>query len=235
MKIRFTTTSWRKPARARLRQWRLWLRCQHLLTRPIRLIWSNGWLAWLWNLSELAALGSRLIPLPMVVYRILMRSRLSSLCAYQSQKGQWDPSDFIRSPLSCQSTPLSLAIFPKLCKIGPASFRRFIADRLPFPPFTVLTKIVDTLYQTSIEIVDLKRKELEAADSTQEGKDIITMLCRSFGLSPTLFELIIQSQWKPMRRPQRMTGWQTKKSWVKYRGWASLQSSLWADRFATGH
>jgi len=64
-------------------------------------------------------------------------------------------------------------------------------DLLPFPPFTVMTKIVDTINQTCVEIVDLKKKQLEAVDLSQEGKDIITMLCMSFGSFTTLGALIM--------------------------------------------
>lgn len=72
-------------------------------------------------------------------------------------------------------------LLPTLVKLGPPRFRRFLVDLLPFENVRRLRGIVDTLHNTSVEILEAKRHALveggEAlAKQTGKGKDIISIL-----------------------------------------------------------
>lgn len=76
---------------------------------------------------------------------------------------------------------LRVYLLPYLVKIGSPRFRRFIVGLLPFQNVQRLRSIVDVMYNTSIEILDAKKRALEEGDDAVsrqigKGKDIISIL-----------------------------------------------------------
>jgi hypothetical protein len=68
-----------------------------------------------------------------------------------------------------------------LVKLGPPRFRRFVVDLLPFKNVRRLRDIVDVIHNTSIEILEAKRRALKDGDEAVArqiggGKDIISIL-----------------------------------------------------------
>jgi cytochrome P450 len=73
---------------------------------------------------------------------------------------------------------------PILTKIGTPGFRRFLVDHIPSKKIRRLRDIVDTLHRTSVEILNSKRKALEAGDEALaaqigRGKDVISILMKA--------------------------------------------------------
>lgn len=64
---------------------------------------------------------------------------------------------------------------PILTSLGPAWFRRWIVDHLPFGQVQELKKAVDVLHDTSIRLVSQKKAALELGEFSA-GKDIISIL-----------------------------------------------------------
>lgn len=76
-----------------------------------------------------------------------------------------------------------MKLLPKLARIGTPSFRRFLVDHAPFKFVKDVRDIVDTLYNTSIEIFESKKKALAEGDEAfaaqiGRGKDIISILSK---------------------------------------------------------
>jgi len=74
-------------------------------------------------------------------------------------------------------------LLPIACKIGTPRFQRFVVDRIPWQNMHELRAIVDTLHNTSVEIVETKKKALADGDEALEdqmakGKDIMSILLR---------------------------------------------------------
>jgi hypothetical protein len=70
---------------------------------------------------------------------------------------------------------------PTLVKLGPPRFRRFLVDLLPLTNVRRLRDIVDVMHNTSIEILEAKRRALKEGDEALarqigRGKDIISVL-----------------------------------------------------------
>jgi hypothetical protein len=72
-------------------------------------------------------------------------------------------------------------ILPWASRIGPPKFRRFVVNIFPWKDLHKGRDILDTLYDTALDIYHAKKKALEEGDeavSTQiaHGKDIISIL-----------------------------------------------------------
>jgi len=68
-----------------------------------------------------------------------------------------------------------------LVKLGPPRFRRFVVDLLPFENVRKLRDIVDIIHDTSVEILEAKRRALMEGDEAVakqigRGKDIMSIL-----------------------------------------------------------
>jgi len=69
-----------------------------------------------------------------------------------------------------------------LTKIGPPAFRRWVVEKLKFMKnLQKLKKITDTIHETSVQIIDAKKKALLSGDEAVAelvgaGKDIISIL-----------------------------------------------------------
>lgn len=66
-------------------------------------------------------------------------------------------------------------------KFGPASFRGFLVRLLPSKNIRQLCNIIDVMHNTSVEILESKRRALEEGSEIMEkqiggGKDIISIL-----------------------------------------------------------
>jgi hypothetical protein len=72
-------------------------------------------------------------------------------------------------------------LLPVLVKMGPPGFRRFLVRLLPFENVQRLRGIVDVMYNTSIEILEAKKRALQEGDEAVarqigQGRDIISIL-----------------------------------------------------------
>ena len=68
-----------------------------------------------------------------------------------------------------------------LLSLGTARFRRFLVEHAPFQAVQDMKGIVDTMYKTSVEILESKKRALEEGDEATErqvakGKDILSIL-----------------------------------------------------------
>jgi hypothetical protein len=68
-----------------------------------------------------------------------------------------------------------------LVKLGPAWFRRFIVDLLPFKNVKRLRDIVDVMHSTATDILESKKRALKEGDEALSrqvgrGKDIMSIL-----------------------------------------------------------
>lgn len=73
-------------------------------------------------------------------------------------------------------------VLPWAHKIGSPRFQRFIVNLLPWKDLHEMRDIVDTMHNTSLEIIESKKQALEAGEDALEsevgrGKDIISVLC----------------------------------------------------------
>lgn len=76
-------------------------------------------------------------------------------------------------------------LLPLVQDIGPASFRRWVVNTIPWKTLHDIRDIVDILHNTSIDIFKSKKEELEHKDgvlSSQvgQGKDIMSILSEYF-------------------------------------------------------
>lgn len=72
-------------------------------------------------------------------------------------------------------------ILPKVARIGPPKFRRFIVGIIPWKTLHEGRDIVDTMYGTAVHIYNIKKAALDAGDKAvsaqiARGKDIISVL-----------------------------------------------------------
>ena len=94
---------------------------------------------------------------------------------------------------SCFFRPLTVKIaFPRrivvetpLIRLGTAKFRRFIVDLIPWKTLHQLRDIADVIHNTSVEIINSKKRALKEGDEAVsrqigEGKDILSILSRRF-------------------------------------------------------
>lgn len=70
---------------------------------------------------------------------------------------------------------------PMLTRIGTPRFRRWVVERIPSKDVQHLRGIIDTLWRTSTEIIDKKKKALAEGDEAVaaqigRGKDVISIL-----------------------------------------------------------
>jgi hypothetical protein len=78
-------------------------------------------------------------------------------------------------------------VLPWAHKIGSPGFQRFIVKLLPWKDLHDIRNIINTIHNTSMEIIEAKKRALLAGDDALEsevgrGKDIISVLC-SYPLS----------------------------------------------------
>jgi len=78
-----------------------------------------------------------------------------------------------------------IRILPFLMKLGPAWFRRFMVNILPFKSVQKMKNIVDIMQKTSEDIVAQKRKafadgEESVVNQIGGGKDIMSILCEFY-------------------------------------------------------
>ena len=72
-------------------------------------------------------------------------------------------------------------------KIGSPNFRRFMVNLLPWKDLHDLRNIVDTMYKTSVEIFESKKKAMMDGDDAVarqigQGKDILSTLSTGISL-----------------------------------------------------
>jgi hypothetical protein len=72
-------------------------------------------------------------------------------------------------------------LLPTLVKLGPPKFRRFLVNLVPFKNVRELRDIIDVMYNTSVEILEAKKRALMEGDEAVarqigRGKDIISIL-----------------------------------------------------------
>ncbi|PPR07488.1 hypothetical protein CVT26_013457, partial [Gymnopilus dilepis] len=88
-------------------------------------------------------------------------------------------------PLEAKSQSVTMMLFnfkilPFLAKVGTPRFRRWVVERLRIPEVAQGRHIVDTLYQTSIEIYESKKKSLDdELLKLGRGKDVISILMKA--------------------------------------------------------
>ena len=68
-----------------------------------------------------------------------------------------------------------------LVKLGPPKFRKFLVELLPFKNVRRLRDSIDTIHNTSVEILEAKKRALKEGDDvvtqqTGRGKDILSIL-----------------------------------------------------------
>ncbi len=71
---------------------------------------------------------------------------------------------------------------PTLSRIGTRRLQRFIVDHLPGKAVKDVTKFVDIIHNTSLEIVESKKRALAEGngaikDEVAQGKDLMSVLC----------------------------------------------------------
>ncbi|KIJ63129.1 hypothetical protein HYDPIDRAFT_113701 [Hydnomerulius pinastri MD-312] len=86
------------------------------------------------------------------------------------------------SPSLFRTVPIR-QFLPYLVKLGPASFRRFVVNNLPWKDVQEIRRIVDVMDKTSIEVFEAKKKALAEGDEAVmqqvgQGKDIMSILLR---------------------------------------------------------
>lgn len=72
-------------------------------------------------------------------------------------------------------------LLPIAVKIGTPRFQRFVVDILPWKNLHEFRDIIDVIHETSVEIIETKRRALAEGDEVVakqvgEGKDIISIL-----------------------------------------------------------
>lgn len=87
---------------------------------------------------------------------------------------------------------MTLTLFPRLLilplvnkyNIGGAWLQRFIVNLVPSEPIRHMVKVIDTMYETSVQIFESKRTAMAQVDTAEaqrlgEAKDIIGILSKS--------------------------------------------------------
>ncbi|KAI0648481.1 cytochrome P450 [Trametes meyenii] len=97
-----------------------------------------------------------------------------------------ESADAIKSyfPVEADVHMLVRLSLPVVIKIGPAAFRRAVAERIPNHTLQRMRKISDILHANSLEIVNGKKTALKQGDQALkqqvgEGKDIMSVLLRA--------------------------------------------------------
>ncbi|KAI0628761.1 cytochrome P450 [Trametes polyzona] len=75
-------------------------------------------------------------------------------------------------------------LFPLMSRIGTPSFRRRVAEMIPYAPIRRMIEVTDTMHESSTKIYNEKKALLEAGNQEMkhqvgEGKDIIGVLMRA--------------------------------------------------------
>lgn len=91
-------------------------------------------------------------------------------------------------PLAFRFLFLRTYFISTIVKIGSPKFRRTVLDLIPWKDAHHLRDAIDVLHETSIEILEKKKKALTKGDEAiskqiGEGKDILSILCASIFLS----------------------------------------------------
>ena len=86
------------------------------------------------------------------------------------------------SPVLSKLLFVQNVLLPPLSKIGTPKFRRSVVELIPWKAVQDFIEIVDTMYNTSVEIFESKKKALTGGDGALErqiaqGKDIMSILC----------------------------------------------------------
>ncbi len=86
-------------------------------------------------------------------------------------------------------------LLPLVHGVGPASFRRWVVDTIPWKTLHDIRDIVDILHSTSIDIFKSKKEESENRDGALsrqvgQGKDIMSILSESLPqlMPPSMIE-----------------------------------------------
>jgi hypothetical protein len=95
----------------------------------------------------------------------------------------------LRSPVMFTMIFFRNYLLTTFVKLGPPRFRRFLVDLLPFKNARRLRDIIDIIHNTSVEILEAKRRALKEGDEAVakqigRGKDIISILSEFFQLKP---------------------------------------------------
>ena len=85
-------------------------------------------------------------------------------------------------------------LLPRVSRIGPAFFRRWVVNSVPWKSLHEVRDIIDVLSNTSIDIFESKKEALAKGDKVLEnqiglGKDIMSIL--SMPLSPLCIEFVM--------------------------------------------
>jgi len=121
------------------------------------------------------------------------------------------------SPVSFKFLFVRNYFLSTLTKIGSPRFRRWIVDHLPGKNVKRMTKIIDTLHDTSLMIYESKKKAIMEGDQALlsqigRGKDIMSILSayQIYSLTWSLYsDFLLQSE--PTWMQKRATAWQRKK------------------------
>ncbi|KAH9890484.1 cytochrome P450 [Cubamyces lactineus] len=87
-------------------------------------------------------------------------------------------------PVTAQIHVVIQQLLPLLVQIGPASFRRKVAEMVPYGHSQRMIEISDAMHARSVQIINEKRAALEGGDEALkqqvgEGKDIMSVLLRA--------------------------------------------------------
>lgn len=90
-------------------------------------------------------------------------------------------------------------LLPLAVKIGTPRFQRFVVDILPWKNLHEFRDIIDVFHETSVEIIETKRRALAEGDEVVarqigQGKDVISILCTCSFFSIVMFGV---SDWLP--------------------------------------
>ena len=82
---------------------------------------------------------------------------------------------------------IRLYLLPPLSKVGTRKFQNFVMRHLPFKVIRDVLEVVDAVHETSLEIIESRKKALEAGGDVMDkqvgrGKDMMSILCKSFVL-----------------------------------------------------
>ncbi|KAF8640256.1 hypothetical protein AX16_010151 [Volvariella volvacea WC 439] len=129
-------------------------------------------------------------------------------------------------PTSFKLFPLRSYVLPWAVKLGTPELRRSIVNLLPWDTLHKLRDMIDIMHETSVEIIEGKKKALREGDEAVarqigHGKDIISILCKCSFFRCECAEADDGDcratggckQCAPIWRHRRRTGYQIQRSW----------------------
>lgn len=107
-------------------------------------------------------------------------------------------------------------------QIGPPTIRRAIVNLLPWKAAHQIRDIADTMYNTSVEILNSKRRALDEGDvaignQIGQGKDILSILRGYQSIAMTFRTMLTHSQFDKICLPRDLTVFPMKRLSVKCR------------------